>query len=283
MGRVAIVTDTAADLTPADARRTGIVVVPLTVTFGTDTFRGGIDLSTEDFWRRMTAPDAPFPKTAAPSAGEFKTAFEGCFAAGADAIVCVDVGSSLSGTYQSAVTAAGLLPGREIHVVDSGTASMGVGLLAFLGAEMAEAGESAASIASAVRSRTVDVDLFVGLDTLEYLKRGGRISGSRAAVGTLLQVKPIITVRDGVVEQADRVRTRSKVRARVIELLAATPVERVAILHTMSDDVESFRTELLDRLSVTLSADRLTVQPIGPSVGPHIGPGALGAVVLRRR
>jgi DegV family protein with EDD domain len=147
---------------------------------------------------------------------------------------------------------------------------------------MAAAGESAGDIASTLTARARDIDLYVGLDTLEYLKRGGRISGPRAAIGTMLQVKPIITVRDGQVEQADRVRTRSKVRARVIELLTAQPVERIAILHTMSGEVDAFRDELVARLTEPLAADRLTIQPIGPSVGPHLGPGALGGVVLRR-
>ena len=112
---------------------------------------------------------------------------------------------------------------REIHVIDSRTASMGVGQLAQIGAELAAEGVSAAEVARVLEERKADVDLFVALDTLEYLKRGGRISGARAAVGTMLSIKPIITVNDGIVENADRVRSRQKARERVLELLTAKP------------------------------------------------------------
>ncbi|HEV8489997.1 MAG TPA: DegV family protein [Candidatus Limnocylindrales bacterium] len=283
MSRVAIVTDSASDLPPAAAAAAGIAVVPLVVNFGPETFKAGVDLSTEEFWRRMTAPDAPFPTTAASAPGEFKAVYDKAFAAGADAIVSIHVAGSLSGTVKSAEIARGMLPDREIHIVDSGSASMGEGILALIGAEMAADGASAAAIARALDDRKKDLDLFVALDTLEYLKKGGRISGARAAIGTLLSVKPIITIRDGVVETADRPRTRGKARERTIELLVQRPIEQLAVLFTPPADAESFRTEVVARAGSKLDPKKVSVQPVGASVGPHLGPGCLGAVVLYAR
>jgi DegV family protein with EDD domain len=253
------------------------------VTFGSETFRAVVDLSTDDFWRRMTAPDAPFPTTSAASPGAYQEAFEAAFAAGAEAIVCVDVAETLSGTIKSARVAAGMLPDREIRVIDSFSASMGVGLLALLAADLAAAGATAGDIAAHVEARRADIDLFVVLDTLAYLRKGGRLSGPQAAIGTLLSVKPIITVRHGLVEVADRPRTRSKARDRVLELLTAKPLERVAILFTPPADVDAFRRDLIGRVPGGIDEAMVTVQPVGPSVGPHLGPGCLGAVVLYRR
>ena len=283
MPRVAIVTDSAADLTPADARGAGITVVPLEVTFGTERFRAGVDLTTEEFWARMVAPDAPFPTTAAASPGEFRDAFEACFAGGAEAIVCVDVAETLSGTIKSARIARDMLPGREIHIVDSRSASMALGLLALLGAELAAAGRAATEIAATLEQRRDDIDLYVVLDTLEYLKKGGRISGAQAAIGGLLSVKPIITVREGQVVTADRVRTKSKARERCLQLLTARPAERIAVLHAMDPDVEAFRDELIRRMPGGIDPSKVSIQPVGPSVGPHLGPGCVGGVILQRR
>ncbi len=283
MGRVAIVTDSASDLTAADAAAHGIRIVPLYVRFGEQEFRAGVDLSTGEFWERMLAPDAPFPTTAAASPGDFGTAFEAELAAGAEAIVCVTVGSRLSATIKSAELAAQAMPGVEIHVVDSESASMGVGLLALVGADMAAEGLPAAEIASTLRGRVRDIDLFVALDTIEYLRKGGRLSPARAAIATVLSIKPIITVVNGVVETADRVRTRAKARERVVDLLTTRPVERIAILHTQTPDVAVFREEVVGRLPGGVDPARVSTETVGPSVGPHLGPGCVGAVVLLRR
>lgn len=281
MGRVAVVTDSASDLPPDRAERAGIAIVPLIVRFGEESFRVGVELSTEAFWERLLAPGAPFPTTAAAAPGDFQAAFERAFAAGAEGVVCITVGSKLSGTHKSAEIARGLLPEREIHVVDSQLASMGVGMLAEIAAELAAGGMPAAEIARAVQATVPRIDLYVAIDTLEYLRRGGRISAAQAAIGGVLSVKPIITVRDGVVETADRVRTRGKARERVLELLAAAPVERAALLYTPGGEIDAFRTAFLERVPGGLSEDRVTVQLVGASVGPHLGPGCVGGVVLR--
>lgn len=282
MSRVAIVTDSAADLGPDYAAALGIVVVPLIVSFGSTSYRSGIDLTTEAFWERMTAPDAPFPTTAACSPGTFKEVFEACFAGGADAIVCPTVGSKLSGTWTSAGVARDMLPDREIHVIDTKNVSMGQGLLVVLAAELAAQGVPADGIARTLEGRADDVETVLVLDTLEYLKKGGRISGAQAAFGTILGVKPILSVKD-VITTVDRVRTRAKARERAIEYATRAPIERMAVIHTNSPDVEAFRDVLLQRASGGVDAARVAVHLVGPSTGPHVGPGALGVCLLRQR
>ena len=281
MARIVFVTDSASDLDPAVAQAHGIRIVPLAVTFGGETYRSGVDLTTAEFWERMTAPDAPFPKTAAASPGDFKAIYDGIFAEGADAIVSVHVSGNLSGAIKSAEIARGMLADREIHVVDSQGASMAESILCFLGQDLAAAGSSAADVAEALTERANDLRMVVSLETMEYLKKGGRISGTQAAIGTLLSIKPIIFVEHGLVEAAERPRTRSRSRERCIELIVEKPIERISILHTMADDVEEFTAEVIRRGN--LNPSDVLVSTVGPSVGPHLGPGCIGAAVLYQR
>ena len=281
MARVAIFTDSASDLDPAEAAASGIHIIPLVVSFGSETFRAGTELSGPAFWERMTAKDAPFPTTAASSPGEFKAAYEGAFNDGAEAVVSIHVAGTLSGTIKSAQIARDMLPDREIHVVDSLGASMAQGILARMGIELAEADVPAEEIAAELEARAPDMRMYVALETLEYLRKGGRISGTQAAIGSLLSVKPIIMVKHGEVTTADRVRTRSKARERLLELIFERPIERIAILHTVAPDVEEFRAEILRRLP-NIDPETVTVELVGASVGPHLGPGCVGAAVMYR-
>lgn len=286
MPRVAVLTDSTADLSPGQAAEAGITVIPLYVRFGPEEFRAGVDMSTEQFWQRLLAPGAPHPTTAAPSPGDVRAAFQAAFDAGAEAIVCLTIGHRLSATFQSAMLAAEGLEGREIHVIDTRSTSMSTGIPALMAAELARAGTPAAEIAAAVRARLPDVDLYVAVDTLEYLRRGGRLSAAQAVVGSVLSVKPIITVRDGLVTTFERQRSRAKARARVIESIAAHPVERLAILHTPTstrDEVAGFRAALLAAIPGRLNPDRVTSGLIGASTGPHLGPDLMGAAFLRAR
>jgi DegV family protein with EDD domain len=150
-----------------------------------------------------------------------------------------------------------------------------------MGQDLADRGVSADEIADILTDRASDLRMYVSLETLEYLKKGGRISGAQAAIGTLLSVKPIIAVESGRVETADKPRTRSKSRERCIEMICARPIERIAILHTMAPDVEEFKAEVIRRAG--LDAATVTVATVGPSVGPHLGPGCVGAAVLYKR
>jgi DegV family protein with EDD domain len=252
----------------------------LLVNFAEREYHAGVDLSSEEFYAQLTAPGAPFPKTAAAAPGTFRETFDRLFAEGADEIVYVGVGSKLSATLGSAKVARDMLPERSIHIVDSNSASMGAGLLALMAAERAASGQSGAEIAAELERRREDTHIYVMLETLEYLKRGGRISPARAAIGTVLSVKPIITCVDGVVETADKPRTRSRARERLIELIAATNPERIAVMHSLSSDVEDFANDLA--VATKVPREQMLINVIGASVGPHVGPGAYGAVTLSR-
>ena len=282
MSRIAFVTDSASDFDPARAASLGITVVPLIVNFGKETFSAGVNLTTDQFWTRMTAPDAPFPTTAACSPGDFQLAYQKAFDGGADAIVSVHVAGTLSGTIKSAEIGKAMFKDKEIHIVDSMGASMGEGLLVELGLEMVAKGASAGEIAATLTRRREDIGIYLALDTLEYLKRGGRISGAQAAIGTLLSVKPIIEVKHGLVETADRVRTRGKARERLIELLTARPIERLSILHTTNAGVEEFAEQLIARIHGGIDRSKVTIDLVGASVGPHLGTGCVGGVALYR-
>ena len=280
MSRVAVVTDSASDLDPARAASLGITVIPLIVSFGKDAYSAGVDLTTDAFWTRMTAPDAPFPTTAACSPGDFQVAYQRAFDDGAEAIVSIHVAGTLSGTIKAAEVGAAMFKEREIHIVDSMSASMGEGVLAELAVQMAAEGVAAAEIAQVVTRRREDIGVYLALETLEYLKRGGRISGAQAAIGTLLSVKPIIEIKDGRVETAERVRTRGKAREKLVELLAVRPIERLSVLHTTDADVEAFAEQLIPKIPGGIDRSKVTIDLVGPSVGPHLGPGCVGAVAL---
>lgn len=280
MSGVAIVTDSASDLPAERAAQAGVTVVPLYVYFGDREFKAGVDLSYEDFWRELTAPGAPFPKTAAAPPGAFKDAFDKLFAQGYDEIVCINVGSKLSATMNSAKIAAGMLPDRRIQVFDTESATLGEGVLVLLAAQRAKEGWSGDKIVAELEKRKGTLSLYLALDTLEYLKRGGRISPARAAIGNVLSVKPIITIVDGVVETADRPRTRGKARARVLELLNASKPEMIAVIHGQAEDIDGFADELAKATGFPRA--QIGIYLIGPSVGPHTGPGVYGAVILPR-
>ena len=280
MSRVAVVTDSASDMDPGRAASLGIALVPLLVTFGNETFSAGLDMTREEFWARVTAPNAPIATTAACSPGTFQIAYQKAFDEGADAIVSVHVADALSGTLKAAQVARQAFGDREIHVVDSQSASMGEGMLAELAVEMANAGATADEITRVIEGRRPDLQVYLALETLEYLKRGGRISGAQAAIGTLLSVKPIIEIKDSRVETTERVRTRGKARERLVELLTVRPIERLSILHTTQADVEGFAEQLLPRIPGGIDRSKVTIDLVGPSVGPHLGPGCVGAVAL---
>ena len=280
MTRVAVITDSASDLTPQQAAAAGLTLVPLLVYFGEKEYRAGVDMSADDFWRELTAPGAPFPRTAAAAPGTFRDAFAGAFAQGADEIVYISVGSKLSATIKAATVARDMLADKPIHIVDTESATLGQGLLALSAADMAAAGASSTEIVADIERRRNKARLYLVLDTLEYLKRGGRISAAQAAIGSVLSIKPIITIEDGVVETADRPRTRGKARARLLELFAGAQAERVAILDCQAPEVGAFADDLAGQLS--FPREQMTVNLVGPSVGPHVGPGAYGAVVLEK-
>ena len=276
---VAIVTDSGSDLTPTQLREGNIRQVQLTISFGDRSYLSPDELAPEDFWLQLSAPGSPFPHTAAPSTGQFKRAFEEALAEGADGIVCVCLGEKISSTLSSAQMAREMLPGKQIEVIDSRSACMAIGLLAMRGATLAAQGVSAGQIAEQLKRVRDNTVLFVALETLDYLRKGGRIVHARAAIGGLLSVKPIITVEDGVVLMADQPRTRAKARERLLDLLTDRPATELCVLFSPPADGPALRDEILARLPGP-PPRVVTTQIIGPVIGAHIGPGAYGGILV---
>ena len=274
MANIAIVTDTSSDLSLQEAESGGFRLVPLTVSFGDETFETVTELSNEEFYRRLTAPDAPFPRTAAPNPGQFEAAFREAFDGGADSVVCINLSQKLSATYQSAVQAAGSFEPGLVEVIDAQTTAQPLGLIVKRAAELARTGAGQADVVDSVLDLVARNDLFFTLHTLEYLQRGGRIGRASALLGTVLSIKPILTVVDGEVETADKKRTFAKARARIIELAGERPVEQIGVLHTGADDVDDFRAQVAAAAGVAI--DHVEVSLTGPVAGSHVGPGMIG-------
>lgn len=269
---VRVVTDSACDL-PADlVDGLGIEIVPLTIRFGTHELVDRDELSTDEFWRRLRAAPT-LPETSAPSAGAFEARFRELISGGATGIVCVSLSSRLSATMQAAQVAAAALDAKcPIHVIDSLTCSLGLGSLVLTAARRAADGDDIDPIVAEVVDRRDRTRLFGSLDTLEFIKRGGRIGNARALLGTVLKFKPIVELRDGVVEEAGRVRTRSKSLVALADKVAAQPVDACSVLHGQAPDVD----ELLDLLDPVLPRDEIVVGVVGPVIGTHAGPGVIG-------
>jgi DegV family protein with EDD domain len=277
---VAVVTDSGSDLTPAQLDEYKIRQVPLTVSFGEAIYLSPDDLSPEDFWAKMQTPDCPFPRTAAPSVGLFKRAFEQAFEEGHDGVVYVGLSGGLSATVRNAQMARDMLPGGRIEIVDSKSASMGMGALAIRASQMAAAGSSRVEIVEELEHLRERVVIFVGFDTLDYLHKGGRIGATKAAIGGLLSVKPIMTVEDGIIVPLDQPRTRARARARIIELMSDRKATDLYILYSPPMDVAAFRDEVVARLPEP-APEVVTEQFIGPVIGAHVGPGGYGGALVR--
>ena len=275
---VRVVTDSACDLPPDVCEELGIEVVPLTIRFGDREYVDRKELTTEAFWKLLeTAP--VLPETAAPSVGAFEEAFRALHDQGADGIVCVNLSAQLSATMQSAQVAAKVLDGVcPIEVIDSENASMGTGNLTLHAARRAAQGADVATITSEVVDRRRRQKLFATLDTLEYLKKGGRIGGARALLGSMLSIKPIISVVDGAVEEAGKVRTRSKALQFILDRIPEGNVESICVLHSAAADLDQF----IQLVQPKVPDAEMIVGRIGPVVGVHVGPGALGLTWIER-
>ncbi len=274
---VRVVTDSAADI-PADLARTkNITVVPLTVRFGSESYLSGVELGADEFWEKLRTSTEP-PATAAPSAGDFQQAYERLISEGATGIVSIHLSSKLSATYQSAAVAAKEVTAVPIEVVDTLEASAAEGLLALHAAERAAEGAGAAEIAADVEALRPRIKLFGTIDTLEYLRRGGRIGGAQALLGTMLKFKPIIGVEDGIVEPIGRVRTRAKALEHIVELVKAdeSRIGRLVAISANAVDTDRF----LELLEGVVHVEPGDVWAFGPIVGTHAGPGVIGVAYV---
>lgn len=278
MPKIRVVTDSAADIPPRIAAARGITIVPLTIRFGDTAYVDGVELSNAAFWDKLRT-SADFPATAAPSAGQFEEAYRNLIDKGAEGIVSVHLSSKLSATCQSAVLGARAIPDVPIEVVDSLGVTAATGLLALHAADLADQGRTPKEIAADLEEMKGRMHLSGALDTLEYLRRGGRIGGAQALLGTMLQVKPVLALVAGEVHPAGRVRTRQKALQHLADLVRqAGPVERAVVIDGAAQDVRTF---------VDLVADTVRIGPddvwsLGPVVGTHSGPGLVGIVYFTR-
>ena len=264
MPGIAVVTDSACDLTTQQAEDRGVRVVPLTIRFGSEEFVDRVELSTKEFWDRVVTGNE-MPSTAAPSPGAFQEAFETAADEGAEGVVCINLSSGLSATYQSACTAAEALSGRiPVSVVDSQSVTMGQGLMVISALELAQSGAGLARItdeAARLRDRT---RVYGAIDSLDFLKHGGRIGGASHLVGSLLSIKPVIEVREGVVEVESKQRTRS-LQYLASKAKEAGPLLRLAVANGAADDVD----ELLSAIEGVDCATEVVVSELGPVVQPR--------------
>ena len=269
---IRIVTDSSCDLPQNVADALGIVIVPLSIRFGDDEFIDRTTITTDRFWQ-LCSSSKELPQTAAPSPGQFQEAFKDLKAQGATGIVVISLSSSLSFTMQSAVNAAKEVQGEiDVRVVDSRNASLGVGLIAVECAERARSGASIDDIEQLANSLVPRTHVFGALDTLENLRKGGRIGGAKAMLGTALSVKPLIEVRNGEVEEAGKQRTRGKALAALIETLRnAGTVERLGVLHAQCPDIDDFVAKVRE-----VYPGDIMIGDIGAVIGTHAGQGTIG-------
>jgi DegV family protein with EDD domain len=270
---VRVVTDSACDLPVARAEELGIEIVPLTIRFGSEEFVDRVELTNEQFWQKVATSDV-LPETAAPSAGAFEETFRRLADEGADGIVCINLSSRLSATMQAAQLAAKALKGTvPVEVVDSLNVSMALGLQCINAVKLANEGADADRIARAAQDEALRTRLYGTLDTLEHLKRGGRIGAAQALLGGMLSVKPVIEVRDGAVAEAGKVRTRSKSLALLADKVAqAKSPTQVFVFDAQAPDVD----ELVKLLEPTVSRSEIEFGTIGPVIGTHAGPRTIG-------
>ncbi|MEY2397134.1 MAG: fatty acid kinase fatty acid binding subunit [Actinomycetota bacterium] len=277
MASIRIVTDSACDLPDAAAIEHQIDIVPLTIRFGDTEYVDRRDLTPKEFWAK-TASAKTLPETAAPSPGAFEEAFRKAAAQGATGVVCVTLSSNLSATYQAAQLAAEAVKDAiDVRVVDSLNVTIAQGLLAIAAADAVAAGKSIDETVAAVEDKKDRMQVFAALDTLENLRKGGRIGAARAALGSMLSVKPLIKVADGAVAEEGKQRTRGRALDHLIELAkshGAATAETLAVMHGDAPDIDEF----IDKLCAAFerSRDDLLVGDVGSVVGTHTGPRVIG-------
>ena len=271
MGAVRIVTDSACDLPPELVEELTIEVVPLTIRFGSEELVDRRDLTPAQFWARCNASPV-LPETAAPSPGAFQAAFTKAADEGCPGVVCINLSGGLSATHQSAVTASASSP-IPMRTVDSRSISLGLGIIVLAAARAAAAGKSIEDVAGLSEDLVARTRLFGTLDTLEYLKKGGRIGAAAALLGSVLAIKPVIQLSDGAVAEESKQRTRGRALQYLVDKVRkAGEIENMGVLNGAARDLDQF----LDMLGAVYPREQIVVGDIGAVIGSHTGPGTLG-------
>ena len=271
------VTDSASDMSLAEAEDLGIEIGPLSVRFGEAEYTDLVDLSVSDFYQKMAESDL-LPSTAAPSPGAFEAAFKRCAEAGADGVICINLSLALSATGQAAQLAADALADTlPVKCIDSKSITCGLGTIIRKAAGAAKDGGSMDEIVALVENLTSRTRIFATLDTLENLKKGGRIGGAKAMLGTMLQFKPCLDLSSGEVVEAGRQRTRKKSLIWLKEVLESEgEISELSIIHGDAPDVEEFATLISD----IVPRDQIRINQLGAVIGTHGGPRVLGVTYL---
>jgi DegV family protein with EDD domain len=279
MRQVAIVTDSTAYIPKELVEKHQIRVVPLRLHWGADTYRDEIDITTVEFFERLKT-DRVSPTTAAPSIGDFQQVYREALES-AEAVVSIHIASQLSATVSAAEQAKAMLADKPIEVIDSSLTSMAMGYMVLAAARAAEEGASLEQVVAAARRPIASTRLFFTVDTLEYLRRGGRIGAAQAFMGNLMDVKPILELREGRIEPVERLRTKRKAVERIVDLVVKhsesqdhAPV-RLAVLHAL---VPEEAAALLQAASARLNVVEKIVTDFSPVIATHTGPGTLGLV-----
>ena len=277
---VKIVTDSVADLPPQVAKELGITAIPLNVRFGTEVYRDGIDLTAEQFYDRLKHSEI-LPVTSVPSPGSFAEAYDK-LAGETDEILVITLSSKLSGTYEVALQSIGLMKRKcRVEVIDSQWAVMAEGFIVIAAAKAVQAGASLDEVMAIARRNISRVDFHAAFDTLEYLRRGGRIGKAQALLGSMLKVNPLITLKDGVVEPAGRTRSRVKAIDHLYNFaMSYSHIDEIAVEDAACpDEAEA----LVERLSSKFSKEQIYRSRTTPVIGTHTGPGLLLVAVLGDR
>ena len=278
MAKIRVVTDSACDLPDEIASPLGIDIVPLSIRFGDEEFTDRKDLSPQEFWAKCKSSKV-LPETAAPSPGAFQLVYEKAKANGYDGVIVIALSSQLSATFQAATLGAEAVADEiAVSVVDSKAVTMAIGLIAIELAEAAATGQSLEELTTLAHDLVGRAGVIGTIDTLEHLIKGGRVKGARALLGSVLSIKPLLILKDGLVVDGGRQRTRAKAIATCAAAAqAAVPLKRLALVHGDAVDVDVAR-QVLSTIAVE---NPLLVADMGSVVGTHGGPGIIGVCWLR--
>lgn len=276
-----IITDSAADFSASELKAYNITAVPLQVVFGEDCYEDGVTLTPDIFWNRLIGGENP--KTSQPTPDAFLSAFEEAKAAG-ESVVCILLSSGLSGTVQSATLAASMCEYDDIHIVDSQLAATAEKMLVLRACQLRDEGKlDAAQVAEELRAFVPRIRLFACLDTLEYLARGGRIPAAAATLGTLVQLKPLITISDGKVSMAGKGMGMHRATAALIKLIQQHEIDDILAPMPLYTHSPENCNALIKKLGVeSIHVSEQNMSAVGATISTHIGPGAFGLVYVAK-